>query len=76
MASLASTAYWQVLLAQGVCAGLGNGLLFTPSMAVVSTYFGGRRRAVALAAAACGSTVGGLVFPSMVRTLLPRVGFG
>ena len=31
---------------------------------------------MALAAAACGSTVGGLVFPSMARMLLPSIGFG
>lgn len=70
-----STTYWQVFLAQGVCTGIGNGFLFTPAMTVISTYFA-RRRAVALAAAACGSTVGGLVFPSMARTLLPSIGFG
>lgn len=70
-----SKAYWQVFLAQGVCTGLGNGLMFTPTMTVISTYFTGKR-AVALAIAACGSTVGGLVFPSMARTLLPTIGFG
>ncbi|KAK4041773.1 major facilitator superfamily domain-containing protein [Parachaetomium inaequale] len=73
--SVSTTAYWHVFLAQGVCTGLGNGLLFAPSMTVVSTYFA-RRRGVALAVAASGSSVGGLVFPSMARTLLPRVGFG
>ncbi|KAH7118474.1 riboflavin transporter MCH5 [Dactylonectria macrodidyma] len=71
----ASTAYWQVFLAQGVCTGLGSGLIFTPVMTVISTYFT-TKRAVALAIAACGSTVGGLVFPSMARTLLPTIGFG
>jgi MFS family permease len=74
MTSLAQT-YWQVFLAQGVCTGLGNGLLFTPVLAVVTTYFS-RRRGVALVLAASGSAAGGLVFPSMARTLLPTVGFG
>ena len=70
-----STAYWQVFLAQGVCSGLGSGLVFTPAMTVMSTYFT-TRRAVALAISTCGSTVGGLIFPSMARTLLPSIGFG
>ncbi|CRK20754.1 MFS-type transporter dbaD like protein [Verticillium longisporum] len=74
MTSVSKT-YWQVFLAQGVCTGLGNGLMFTPTMTVISTHFTGKR-AVALAIAACGSTVGGLVFPSMARTLLPTIGFG
>ncbi|KAJ6061149.1 Short-chain dehydrogenase/reductase SDR [Penicillium canescens] len=33
------TKYWQVFLAQGVCQGLGNGLIFCPTIASVSTYF-------------------------------------
>ncbi|KAI9146913.1 riboflavin transporter MCH5 [Paramyrothecium foliicola] len=70
-----STTYWQLFLAQGVCCGLGNGLVFTPSMTVISTYFT-TKRALATAIAASGSTVGGLVFPSIVRTLLPTIGFG
>ncbi|KAH7150666.1 riboflavin transporter MCH5 [Fusarium sp. MPI-SDFR-AT-0072] len=74
MTSLSKT-YWQVFLAQGVCVGLGNGLVFTPTMTVMSTYFS-RKRELAMGLAACGSTVGGLIFPSMARTLLPNIGFG
>lgn len=74
MASL-STEYWQVLLAQAVCTGLGNGCLLTPMMVVVSTHFK-RKLPLVLGIAACGSVTGGLVFPSMVRTLLPTVGYG
>lgn len=54
--------------------GLGNGCLFCPCIATVATYFD-RKRALALAIAACGSATGGLIFPSMMRELLPRVGF-
>ncbi|EKG09051.1 hypothetical protein MPH_13961 [Macrophomina phaseolina MS6] len=67
--------YWQLFLAQGVCVGLGNGLLFAPTMTVISTYFE-KKRALAMGVAACGSVTGGLVFPSMARTLLPTIGFG
>ena len=31
------TNYWQLLLAQGICQGLGNGLVFTLTVALVST---------------------------------------
>ena len=68
------TQYWHFLLAQGLCLGLAHGCLFCPTLAVLSTYFL-RRRALALGIAACGSATGGLVFPSMVRQLLPRIGF-
>ncbi|KAJ9133393.1 Riboflavin transporter MCH5 [Pleurostoma richardsiae] len=73
-ATSACTEYWQFFLAQGVCMGLGNGCLFCPAMATVSTYFS-TRRSLAIGLAACGSVTGGLVYPSMVRQLLPSVGF-
>lgn len=67
MASICQS-YWQLFLAQGVCVGLGNRLLFTPTMSVVSTYFH-KRRALAMGIAACGSVTGGLIFPSMTASL-------
>lgn len=66
--------YWQVLLAQGICMGLGNGCMFCPCIATVSTYFN-KRRSLAIGMVACGSATGGLVFPSMVRQLAPAQGF-
>lgn len=69
-----ATAYWQVFLSQGICMGIGNGFLFCPTMTVVSTYFD-KRRAFAFGLTAAGAATGGLVFPSMARELLPRVGF-
>ncbi|KAK3936846.1 major facilitator superfamily domain-containing protein [Diplogelasinospora grovesii] len=72
--SVASGSYWQLFLAQGVCMGLGNGCLFCPCLATLSTYFS-KRRALAIGIAACGSATGGLIFPSMVRQLLPTIGF-
>ena len=74
MTSICKT-YWQAFLAQGVCIGIGNGLLFVPSMALVSTYFL-KRRSLALGLTAGGSATGGLVFPAIVEQLLPKVGFG
>ncbi|KAJ3500922.1 hypothetical protein NM208_g17043 [Fusarium decemcellulare] len=68
------TEYWHFLVAQGVLVGLGNGCIFCPILAVLSTYFA-RRRALAMGIAACGSATGGMIFPSLVRQLLPRIGF-
>lgn len=68
-----ATRYWQLLLAQGLCMGLGSGLLFVPTLAVVSTYFR-RRKSLAIGIGMAGSSTGRLVFPSMVRQLLPRAG--
>jgi len=54
--------YWQLVLSQGIVQGVGNGILFTPAVALVSTYFM-KRRAFALGVAACGAPVGGVIFP-------------
>ncbi|KAI8689457.1 hypothetical protein NCS56_00209200 [Fusarium sp. Ph1] len=70
-----STVYWQILLSQSICTGLGNGLLFTPTLAVVSTYFK-RQRALAFGITATGSASGGLIFPSMARQFFSTIGFG
>jgi MFS family permease len=58
MLSLATT-YWQVILAQGVCVGIGAGCLFVPSVAILSTYFS-TRVATAMGIAASGSSLGNL----------------
>lgn len=56
------TQYWQLILAQGFVQGIGNGMLFTPCVALVSIYFT-KNRAFALSLAACGAPLGGIVFP-------------
>lgn len=56
MLSICET-YWQVLLAQGFCVGLGVGCLFVPSVAILSTYFT-TRLALAMGTAASGSSLG------------------
>lgn len=74
MTSLATT-YWQLFLAQGVCTGLGMGLLFCPTISLISAYFS-RKRALALSSSAAGGAAGGLVFPAIAMELLPSIGFG
>lgn len=68
------TKYWQFFLAQGILNGLGNGMQFAPTLSLVSTYFH-NNRSVALAVMAAGSGTGGLIYPTVARQLLPRLGF-
>ncbi|TQV90675.1 monocarboxylate permease [Cordyceps javanica] len=49
--------YYQALLAQGFCIGIGVGLIFIPSVALLSTYFS-TKLAVANGIAAAGSGLG------------------
>ncbi|KAF2115827.1 major facilitator superfamily domain-containing protein [Lophiotrema nucula] len=67
--------YWQVLLAQAFCIGIGCGALFIPSVAILSTYFT-TKIATAVGIAAAGSSLGGVIYPIMFHKLLPQVGFG
>ncbi|KAF9810515.1 hypothetical protein IEO21_06876 [Rhodonia placenta] len=69
-----STRFWHYILCQGILFGLGVGLVFYPSVAVVSTRFK-RYRATALGIAMAGSGSGGVVYPIMFRRLFDQVGF-
>lgn len=53
------TQYYQVLLAQAFCIGIGAGCLFIPSVAILSTYFNSKL-AAATGLAASGSSLGEL----------------
>ncbi|KAL2811945.1 major facilitator superfamily domain-containing protein [Aspergillus granulosus] len=73
MTSLA-TQYYQVLLAQGFCVGIGGGIAYIPALVVISTYFT-TKRPIAIGVASIGSSVGSVVFPIMFRQLQPKIGF-
>lgn len=66
--------FWQLLLAQGLCTGLGSGIIFCPAMGIVTTYFE-KKRGLAVAIVSTGNSIGGAVYPVVVRSLLPRIGF-
>lgn len=68
------TEFFQILLAQGICIGLGAGMLFTPSMALVARSFR-ERRAIAMGVVACGAPTGGILYTLMFEQLIPKVGF-
>jgi nitrate/nitrite transporter NarK len=52
------TEFWQALLAQGFVIGLGGGMLFVPSVAILPTYFSSKI-GLAIGLAASGSSMGG-----------------
>jgi predicted MFS family arabinose efflux permease len=68
------TSYWQVLLAQAFCIGIGTGALFVPSVAILSTYFS-TKIGMAIGIAAAGSSFGGVIYPIVFHNLLPKIGF-
>ena len=72
MMSLATT-YWQILLAQGICAGLGMGILYMPATAVVGTYWK-KYKAMALGFCASGSGTASIVWPLLIQYLQPQIG--
>jgi MFS family permease len=66
--------YWEIMLAQAVCVGLGFGCLFVPCIAIVTTYFS-TKKAFATGIAAAGSSLGGVLYPIIFHQLQPRIGF-
>ncbi|KAI0717823.1 major facilitator superfamily domain-containing protein [Cerioporus squamosus] len=67
--------YYQVFLAQGLGVGLGVGMLFIPSLSIVSHHFR-KRRALATGVAVSGASCGGIVFPIMLNHLFAMSSFG
>ncbi|KAF2000247.1 MFS general substrate transporter [Amniculicola lignicola CBS 123094] len=69
-----STKYWQVFLSQGICMGLGAGLLYIPSLALVGIWFS-KKRALAMGVVMSGIAVGGVIYIVMFDHLTTSVGF-
>ena len=68
------TEYWQVLLSQAFCVGIGSGLLFTPTVSLLPTYFS-THMGLAIGIASSGSSLGGVIYPIVLYRLLSQVGF-
>ncbi|ORY62111.1 major facilitator superfamily domain-containing protein [Pseudomassariella vexata] len=69
-----SRQYWALMLTQGVLTGIGGGIFFTPSLALVTTYFS-KRRGLAVGLVTTGNSAGGMIYPVVVRQLIPQLGF-
>lgn len=70
-----SKEYYQFFLAQGICSPLGASFVFSPALSCTATWFE-KRRALAFGVVSSGSSLGGVVFPTMLSRLLPTIGFG
>lgn len=73
LTSIAKT-YYQFFLAFGIGCGVGGSLLMTPLVATVGHWFN-HRRGVALGLATTGGSLGGVIFPIMLRRLYTSVGY-
>lgn len=73
---LLTTHCFKILLSQGIAAGIGAGMLYVPSIAILSHYFR-KRRALAMTLVASGSSMGAVVHPLMLNNTLnnPSIGF-
>lgn len=58
MTASVSTKLWQIMLSQAFAVGLGQGCLFSPSLAILSTYFTEKKFFIAMGLAAAGSGLG------------------
>ncbi|KAI9697230.1 MAG: hypothetical protein M1836_004794 [Candelina mexicana] len=69
------TEYYQIFLSFSILTGIGSSLLLTPSMGCVAHWFNARR-GLASGIAFIGGGFGGVLFPLMIQSLLPRLGWG
>ncbi|KAL4077036.1 major facilitator superfamily domain-containing protein [Scleroderma yunnanense] len=66
--------FYQILLAQSIGCGIALGLMYVPSIAVLSHHFH-RRRTLAMTLAASGSPIGAIIHPIMLNNLIKKIGF-
>ena len=63
---------WQLFLTQGVMFGLGIGLIFIPTLPLISQWFSSKR-ALANGLAASGTGLGGVILSNTTRVIIERV---
>lgn len=68
------TNVWQFVLSLSIVTGISSGILTSPLLGVICHYFY-KKRALATAVAINGGSIGGVIFPLMLRSLYTRVGF-
>ncbi|KAE9974280.1 hypothetical protein EG327_008817, partial [Venturia inaequalis] len=68
------TQYWHFMLVIGILGGTGTSLIFTPSIGAIGHFFHAKRGS-ATGLAATGGSLGGIIFPLMLQSLFPKVGF-
>ncbi|KAF9485187.1 MFS general substrate transporter [Pholiota conissans] len=60
--------FYQNLLTHGIGLGLGGGMLYVPSIAIISQYFH-KKRTLAMTFVASGSSLGAVIHPIMLNNL-------
>ncbi|POS68933.1 major facilitator superfamily transporter [Diaporthe helianthi] len=80
-----SSEYWHLFLSQGICMGIGMGLLAVPSVAIPSAWFTtaisfgkyevSNKLPLANGIVVSASGFGGVIYPIMIRSLIPKIGF-
>jgi len=66
--------YYQIILAFSILTGTGTSLVVNPANASVVHWFN-ERRGLAIGIAWVGSGIGGVMFPLMLQSLLPQIGW-
>ncbi|CAH6718765.1 probable transporter Mch4p [[Candida] jaroonii] len=74
MATANCKTVWQFILALSLCHGIGNSLLISPLVGVVSHWFY-HKIGLAIGLSSVGGSIGGMVIPLMLRSLYAKVGF-
>lgn len=69
------TEVWHFVLAFGVCTGVGSGFMMFPTVSVISSWFNRTKRSFFIGVAQSGGSVGGIIFPIMLRSLYPKFGY-
>ena len=69
-----STQYYQLFLSH-MCNGIGSGLLYVPTLALVSQGHG-KTRSLAMGIVASGIALGGITYTIIFLRLQPTIGFG
>jgi MFS family permease len=64
---------WQLFLSQGVLVGMGCGLIYVPSLPIVSQWFG-KRRGLANGITSAGSGIGGVSMSFAIQAIIERLG--
>ncbi|GJC89600.1 putative transporter MCH4 [Colletotrichum liriopes] len=67
--------YYQILLAYSILGGLAGALLNSPSYGAIAHFFD-LRRGFATGVAATAGSIGGIVYPIILQSLFPTLGFG
>lgn len=68
------TQYWHFMVVLSIVGGLGTSVVFTPAIAVIGHYFL-RKRGQWTGLVAVGGSLGGIIYPLMLQSLFPKIGF-